>query len=261
MQLMKTACRLSAEALVAVGKAIKPGATTYDVNRAAADFIFKHGGVPTFKGYDGFPGDICISLNDEVIHGIPSRKRKLREGDIVSVDLGATIGGFVGDNAFTFPVGGVSALKPETAKLLKVCRESLYIGISKARKGARTGEIGNAVQTFVEANGLFIVRKYVGHGVGRDLHEEPQIPNYGPKTNGERLARNMTIAIEPMVNERTATLRKLADGWTEVEAKGGKSAHFEHSVAVTEGEPLILTESEIWLEAAENYRDIPLIYP
>ena len=193
---------------------------------------------PSFLGYGGFPGTACISVNDEVIHGIPSSERVLREGDIVSVDVGACIGGFHGDNAFTFPVGQIGE---KAKKLLDVTQKSLYLGIEAAQAGHRVGDIGAAVQALVEQNGFAVVRQYVGHGVGHNLHEDPEIPNFGRAGHGVRLVPGMTIAIEPMVNQAGEGVRVLDNDWTVVTRSGSLSAHFEHTIAITEQGPVILT--------------------
>lgn len=235
---MAYACEVSAMALQAARTSIKAGATTLDVDHAVAECIKKAGAKASFLNYNGFKGNACVSVNDELIHGIPSKKKVIREGDIVTVDVGAYIGGFHGDNAYTFTVGEVDK---ETLRLLNVTQQSLYEGIKKAVVGNRIGDIGAAIQAYVEQNGFFIVKEYIGHGVGRDLHEDPEVPNYGKAGRGARLVPGMTIAIEPMVNYSTAECLRMKDGWTVVEKNHKPSAHFEHTIAITEGEPVILT--------------------
>ena len=235
---MMKACELSQQALVYAGEVMKAGMSTYELDRHIHDFIVKHGGKPSFLGYHGFPASSCISVNEELIHGIPSKSRKIQEGDIVSIDVGAFIDGFHGDNAYTFTVGEVSE---ETKRLLQVTEQSLYKGIQQARKGNRIGDIGNAVQTCVEEAGYFVVKRYIGHGVGREMHEDPEVPNYGKAGRGVRLVPGMTIAIEPMVNQTTEQVRVLGDQWTVVEGNNKMCAHFEHTVLITEGDPVIMT--------------------
>ena len=235
---MMKACELSQQALVYAGEVLKAGMSTYELDRHIHDFIVKHGGKPSFLGLYDFPASACISVNEELIHGIPSKSRKIHEGDIVSIDVGAFIDGFHGDNAYTFTVGEVSE---ETKRLLQVTEQSLYKGIQQARKGNRIGDIGNAVQTCVEEAGYFVVKRYIGHGVGREMHEDPEVPNYGKPGRGPRLVPGMTIAIEPMVNQSTEQVRVLGDKWTVVEGNNKMCAHFEHTVLITEGDPVIMT--------------------
>lgn len=238
---MKDACRISAEALRVAGEAVKPGVTTYEIDTIVRKYIEKQGATPSFLGYGGFPASACISVNNVVIHGIPSKKHVLKEGDIVSVDVGAYYEGFHGDNAYTFPCGKISA---EALALLNATKESLNEGISKALAGNRIGDIGSAVQKYVEARSYSVVRDFVGHGVGAKLHEDPSIPNYGTPGRGVRLIPGMTIAIEPMVNEGTFEVRVLDDEWTTVTKDGRLSAHFEHTVAITPDGPKIMTLCE-----------------
>ena len=235
---MKDACRISAEALRVAGEAVKPGVTTFEIDTIIRKYIEKQGATPSFLGYGGFPASACISVNNVVIHGIPSKKHVLIEGDIVSVDVGAYYEGFHGDNAYTFPCGKISA---NAQALLDATRESLYEGINKALAGNRIGDIGNAVQQYVEARSYSVVRDFVGHGVGAKLHEDPSVPNYGTPGRGVRLVPGMTIAIEPMVNEGTFEVRVLDDEWTTVTKDGKLSAHFEHTVAITPNGPQIMT--------------------
>jgi methionyl aminopeptidase len=219
---------------------VKPGLTTTDVESFADAYIKELGGVPAFKGYRGYPGSICTSLNDEVIHGIPS-KRVLQEGDILSIDLGVYKNGFFGDGAITIPVGQIA---PALERLLRVTEESLYIGIMNAIVGNRVSDVSYAIQRHVESHGFSVVKAFVGHGIGRELHEDPQIPNFGPPGRGPRLREGMTLAIEPMVNLGSHEVFVLDDGWTAVTADGKPSAHFEHTVLVTSEGPRILTKRE-----------------
>lgn len=236
---MMKACELSQQVLMYAGEIMKAGMSTLELDRHIHDFILKHGGKPSFLGLCGFPGSACISVNEELIHGIPSGNKIIKDGDIVSVDVGACVEGFHGDNAYTFTVGSVL---PETQKLLKTTEESLYEGIKMARKGNRIGDIGNAIQTCCEKEGYFIVKKYIGHGVGKDMHEDPEVPNYGKPGRGPRLIPGMTIAIEPMVNMSTESVKVLDDNWTVIEGNGKMCAHFEHTVLITEGDPVIMTQ-------------------
>ena len=240
IRLMKTAGRITGEALMLAGEAVREGVTTKQLDDIIRHHIEKCGAKPSFLGYGGFPASACISINDEVIHGIPSAKKVLREGDIVKIDVGAFIGGFHGDSANTFPVGKIS---PEAQQLIDVTRESFYLGVEAAAKaGARIGDIGAAIDAHVVKNGCSTVKKYVGHGVGHDLHEDPSVPNYGTAGRGVRLCSGMTIAIEPMVNRGGAAVRELPDGWTVKTADGSLSAHYEHTVALTADGPILLTK-------------------
>jgi methionyl aminopeptidase len=218
--------------------AIAPGVSTGELDARAEAKIRAAGATPAFKGYHGYPATLCVSINEEVIHGIPSRKRLLKDGDIVSVDVGAVLDGFVGDSAVTFPVGAISE---RAARLLRVTQESLYGAILAAKPGGRVSDIGHAVQRHVEANGCSVVREFVGHGIGTVMHEEPQVPNYGPPGRGAKLTEGMVLAIEPMVNLGRPAVRVLDDGWTAVTRDRSLSAHFEHTVAVTGEGPLVLT--------------------
>jgi len=242
LSLMKKAGRITAEALLVARDAIRPGATTKEIDGLIRRFIEKCGATPSFLGYGGFPGSACISINDEVIHGIPSEKVIIREGDIVKVDVGARFRGYNGDSARTFAVGKVS---DEALRLISVTEKSFYEAMKYARAGYRVGDIGFAVENFVISNGFTVVRDFVGHGVGANLHEEPEIPNFGRAGRGTRLYPGMTLAIEPMVNAGVHEVRVLKDGWTVKTADGKLSAHYENSIAVTEGEPIILTDPEI----------------
>lgn len=238
LALMREACRISAGALKAAGEAVEPGVTTYEIDRIAYNYIKKCGAEPNFLNLYGFPATACISINNEVIHGIPSKKRVLKAGDIVSIDLGAKIDGFNGDNAATFAVGDIS---PEAKRLCDTTRESLYEGIKAAVAGGRIGDIGAAVSSYCEARGYGVVRQFVGHGVGAKLHEDPSVPNFGTPGRGVRLLPGMTIAIEPMINQGTERVETLADGWTVVTLDGKLSAHFEHTIAIAADGPQILT--------------------
>ena len=238
LALMREACRISAGALRVAGEAVQPGVTTEEIDRIAYEYIIKQGAKPNFLNYNGFPATACISINDEVIHGIPSKKRVIREGDIVSIDLGATINGYHGDNAATFAAGKIS---PEAERLINTTRESLYEGIKAAVAGGRIGDIGSAVQRYCEERGYGVVREYTGHGVGAELHEDPSVPNFGVPGRGARLLPGMVIAIEPMINAGSSAVRILNDGWTTVTADGKLSAHFEHTIAITPDGPVILT--------------------
>lgn len=239
LELMKEACEISAQALQVAGEAVRPGISTWEIDKIAHDYIIKCGAKPNFLGYGGFPATACISINDEVIHGIPSKKRILRDGDIVSIDLGAVKNGYNGDNAATFICGSCS---PEVKRLVDTTRESLYKGIEAAVAGGRIGDIGNAVQTYCEERGFSVVRDFVGHGVGTKLHEEPSVPNFGHAGRGIRLLPGMTLAIEPMINLGTYKVKTLPDGWTVKTEDGKASAHFENTIAVTNNGPVILTK-------------------
>lgn len=238
LDIMREAGRISAGALQIAGKSIEPGITTYDIDKIAYDYIISQGAKPNFLHYNGFPATACISINDEVIHGIPSKKRIIKAGDIVSLDLGAVFEGYHGDNAATFACGDIS---PQAKRLLETTEASLYEGIKAAVAGGRIGDIGSAVQKYVEARGYSVVRDFVGHGVGASLHEAPEVPNFGTPGRGVRLIPGMTIAIEPMVNMGVADVNILADGWTTKTADGALSAHFEHTVAITPNGPVIMT--------------------
>ena len=234
---MRQAGRIVAETLHELGKRISPGVTTGELNEFADDFIRKAGGDPAFFNYQGFPASICASVNNEVVHGIPGL-RKLVNGDIISIDVGAFYHGYCGDSAYTFPVGEISS---EAERLLSVTKKSLELGIEKAVSGNRIGDIGAAIQTFVEENGYNVVRAFVGHGIGQKMHEAPQIPNFGRPGFGPRLEPGMTLAIEPMVNVGTHDVAIMPNKWTVVTKDGSLSAHFEHSILVTGGQPEILT--------------------
>ena len=236
---MREACRISAGALQLIGKSIEPGVTTAELDRIAEKYILSQGAVPNFKNYHGYPATACISINNEVIHGIPTDKRRINAGDIVSVDLGAMFEGYHGDNAATFACGDISA---EAQRLIETTKESLYEGIKMARAGGRVGDISSAIQSCVEARGYSVVRDYVGHGVGTSLHEAPEIPNFGTAGRGVRLMPGMTLAIEPMVNVGGYDVKVLPDGWTVITKDGSLSAHFEHTVVITAEGPQIMTK-------------------
>lgn len=238
LSLMKEACVISARALKLAGEAVQPGVSTYEIDKIAYDYIVSQGAKPNFLNYNGFPATACISINNQVIHGIPSKSRVIQEGDIVSIDLGAELGGYNGDNAATFAAGEVS---PEAKRLMDVTQECLYKGIEAARAGGRIGDIGHAVQSLAEAHGYSVVRQYVGHGVGASLHEAPEVPNFGTPGRGVRLLPGMTLAIEPMINVGAPGVKVQPDGWTVLTADGSLSAHFEHTVAITPDGPVIMT--------------------
>ena len=242
LEKMRKAGTITANALHYGGQQIKVGMSTYELDKIIHDYIVKNGAKPSFLGYGGFPGSACISINDEVIHGIPSKKRIIHDGDVVSIDVGAYIDGFHGDSAFTFPVGNVPE---ETLQLLKVTNESLYLGIEQAVAGNRIGDISHAVEEHCTSYGYGIVKQYVGHGVGKDLHESPEVPNFGRAGHGPRLVAGMTIAIEPMINAVGEDVKVLSDGWTVLTRSGSPSAHFEHTIAVTPDGPVILTKPTI----------------
>ncbi len=237
IELMRCAGRIAANALAAAGRAVAPGITTGELNDLIMQSIEKDGAYPSFLGYAGFPGAACISINDEVIHGIPGA-RKLCEGDLVKIDVGATYRGYIGDCANTFAVGKIS---DEAQRLIDVTRQSFYEGIKYALTGNRISDISHAIQTYVEDNGFSVVRKYIGHGVGAELHEEPEVPNFGKPGCGARIVSGMTIAIEPMVNQGVYTVKEMSDGWTVKTRDGKLSAHYENSVLITEDGPEILT--------------------
>ena len=240
IEAMRKAGRLTAQARALAGSTVLPGVTTHEIDTAVRRFIESHGAKPSFLGYGGFPGSACISVNDVVIHGIPS-PLKLKEGDIVSVDVGAYVDGFHGDCAATYPCGEVS---PEAMKLIQVTQQSFWEGIKMARKGMRVSDIGHAVQTYVESFGFSVVRDFVGHGVGAKLHEAPEVRNFGPAGHGPRLLPGMTLAVEPMVCAGDWQVKVLADKWTTVTLDGSLAAHYENTILITDGEPEILTVTE-----------------
>lgn len=241
IELLRESNQIVAKTLAEIAKILKPGVTTFQIDKIAEEYIRSHGGVPGFLGYNGFKGSICTSVNEQVVHGIPSDKVVLKEGDIISVDCGVYKNGFHGDSAYTFCVGEVS---PEIITLLRTTKESLYKGIEQAYEGKRIGDIGAAIQSYCEERGYSVVREMVGHGVGRSLHESPEVPNYGRKGNGVSLKSGMTIAIEPMINMGTRRLVFEKDGWTTRTADRKPSAHFEHSVAIRHGKADILSSFE-----------------
>jgi methionyl aminopeptidase len=239
---MREAGRLVGEVLTELAVNVAAGVSTGDLDALAEKRIRQAGATPAFKGYHGYPAAICASINDEVIHGIPSGRRLLQGGDIISIDVGASLDGYFGDSAITLPVGSVSE---QAATLLRVTEEALHKAIEQVRPGGRVSDISAAVQRHVESHGFSVVREFVGHGIGQKMHEEPQVPNYGEPGRGPRLAEGMVLAIEPMVNAGKAAVKVLGDGWTAVTRDGSLSAHFEHTVAVTAGEPWILTAREV----------------
>lgn len=241
IEAMKEAGRVSALALRRVGEAVEPGVTTAELDAIAEKVIRAEGGIPAFKGYGGFPGSICTSVNDAVVHGIPSRKLVLREGDIISIDTGAIVDGWVGDNAWTYPVGKVA---PEVQRLLEVGERCMWEGLDNARPTKRLGDIGHAVQSLAEAAGYSVVRDYVGHGIGREMHEDPNVPNFGRRRTGLKLLPGMVLAIEPMVNAGTRKVKQCSDGWLVRTRDGKPSVHFEKTVAITEDGPVVLTTEE-----------------
>ena len=240
IECMRRAGRLTAQARALAGSLVRPGVTTHEIDTAVRKFIESHGAKPSFLGYGGFKGSACISINEEVIHGIPG-PRKLKEGDIVSVDVGAYLDGFHGDCAATFPCGEVS---PEALELIRVTEQSFWEGIKLARAGNRVFDISHAVQQYVESHGCSVVRDFVGHGVGAKLHEAPEVPNFGPAGHGPRLQPGMTIAVEPMVCAGDWRVKVLKDGWTTVSADGSLTAHYENTILITDGEPEVLTWAE-----------------
>jgi methionyl aminopeptidase len=237
LDLMRQAGKIVAEALELISKAIRPGLATLELDHLVEKHIRKKGGVPAFKGYSGFPASICASVNEEVVHGIPGLRR-LKEGDIISIDVGVRYKGYFGDAAATFPVGEIS---PEARKLIDATRGSLEAAIEQVREGNHLSDVSHAVQTYAESRGYFVVRNYVGHGIGSQLHEEPQIPNFGPPGRGPKLTSGMVLAIEPMVNMGTWQVDTLEDNWTVVTKDGSLSAHFEHTVAIVAGSPEVFT--------------------
>ena len=240
ISMMRQACKITAAARALAGEMVRPGVTTKEIDKAVHDFIVSQGATPSFLHYHGYPASTCISVNQNVIHGIPDN-RVLKDGDIVSIDVGAYWGGFHGDCAATFACGEIS---PEAQKLIDVTKQSFFEGIKFARQGCRVSDIGSAVQAYVESYGFSVVRDFIGHGVGSDLHESPEVPNFGRPGRGPRLIRGMTLAVEPMVNAGAYGVRVLSDGWTTVTADGSLSAHYENTVLITDGEPEILTVPE-----------------
>ncbi|MFN7684959.1 MAG: type I methionyl aminopeptidase [Oligoflexia bacterium] len=235
---MRKSGAIVAQILHEMAELVVPGVTTYDIDRLAESRCKELGAVPAFKGYHGFPACVCVSINDEVVHGIPSKKRVLKEGDIIGIDFGVHVDGWFGDSARTVPVGKIS---PEARRLMDATQKSLELGIAQAREGNRIFDIGHAIQNYVEGFGYGVVREFVGHGIGRALHEEPQVPNYGPRGKGLALKAGMVLAIEPMINAGSPEVKVLADGWTAVTRDRSLSAHFEHTVAILPEGPTILT--------------------
>ncbi len=243
IELMRESALMVSRTLAVIAREIKPGVTPLFLDKLAEEYIRDNGGVPAFKGYKGgrgvpdFPATLCISINEAVVHGIPGNK-PLKDGDLISVDCGVKKNGFFGDHAYTF---GVGEIKPEVQKLIDVTKESLYLGIQQMVSGNRIGDISYAIQQHAEKNGYGVVRELVGHGLGRSMHEEPEVPNYGARGNGPKIKEGMVLAIEPMINMGTKNIRQLNDGWTIITADGKPSAHFEHDVAVVDGKPEILS--------------------
>ncbi|MCD6332845.1 MAG: type I methionyl aminopeptidase [Bacteroidales bacterium] len=248
IELMRQSNRLLSATLAELVPLIQPGVTTIRLDQVAESYIRDHGGIPGFKGYNGFPNTLCVSINDQVVHGIPSQ-RTLKEGDIVSIDCGVYMNGYHGDSAFTFPVGEVDE---DSLKLLRVTRESLYLGIEQAVSGNRLGDIGCAIQQHCESNGFSVVREMVGHGIGKDLHEAPEVPNYGKKGYGTLLKSGMTIAIEPMINMGKRHIVQEQDGWTIRTSDHSRSAHFEHSVVIRDDKAEILSDFDVIDKALSN---------
>ena len=239
IELMRRAGKITAAARALARDMVKPGVTTQQIDKAVYHFIKSQGATPSFLNYNGYPASVCVSVNDEIIHGIPG-KRVLKEGDIVSVDVGAYIGGFHGDCAGTYPCGQVS---DQALDLIRVTQQSFFEGLKFAREGYRLSDISHAVQEYVESHGYSVVREYVGHGIGRRMHESPEVPNFGNPGHGPRLLRGMTIAVEPMVNAGSAAIRQMSDGWTVKTADGRKAAHYENTILITDGDPELLTDA------------------
>ena len=239
IELMRRAGKITAAARALARDMVKPGVTTQQIDKAVYHFIKSQGATPSFLNYNGYPASVCVSVNDEIIHGSPG-KRVLKEGDIVSVDVGAYIGGFHGDCADTYPCGQVS---DQALDLIRVTQQSFFEGLKFAREGYRLSDISHAVQEYVESHGYSVVREYVGHGIGRRMHESPEVPNFGNPGHGPRLLRGMTIAVEPMVNAGSAAIRQMSDGWTVKTADGKNAAHYENTILITDGEPELLTDA------------------
>ncbi len=239
IELMRRAGKITAAARAVARDMVKPGVTTAQIDKAVFQFIKEQGAIPSFLHYNGYPASVCVSVNDEIIHGIPG-KRVLQEGDIVSVDVGAFIGGFHGDCAGTYPCGQVS---DQALDLIRVTQQCFFEGIKFAREGYRLSDISHAVQEYAESHGYSIVREYVGHGIGRRMHESPEVPNFGNPGHGPRLLRGLTIAVEPMVNAGSAAIRQMPDGWTVKTADGKNAAHYENTILITDGDPELLTDA------------------
>lgn len=248
IELMRKSAQLVSKTLGLMAEILEPGITTLEMDRKAEEFIRDHGGIPGFLGMYDFPNTLCMSPNEQVVHGYPSNKA-LKEGEIISIDCGVFMNGFYGDHAYTFGVGEISK---ESAELLKVTKESLYLGIEQCRAGNRIGDIGFAIQEHAEKHGYGVVRELVGHGLGREMHEAPEVPNYGKKGRGVKLKEGMVLAIEPMVNLGSRSIRQLADGWSIVTGDGRNSAHFEHDVAIVNGKPDILSTFDYVEEALKK---------
>lgn len=242
---MRESAQLVSKTLGMLAPHVKPGVTTLQLDKMAEEFIRDHGGVPGFLGMYGFPNTLCMSPNAQVVHGIPNEK-PLEEGDIISIDCGVVKNGFYGDHAYTFPVGKISK---EVEELLRVTKESLYVGIREFRVGNRVGDVGHAIQKFTEEHGYGVVRELVGHGLGRKMHEDPEMPNYGKRGSGKKFVEGMTVAIEPMTNMGTHRIKQLKDGWTILTADNKPSAHFEHDVAIVDGKPQLLSTFDYIYEA------------
>lgn len=240
IELMRRPCQIVAQVLNEIAELVKPGVTTFDLDLFAQTRTKELGAKPAFKGYNGFPATLCVSVNEEVVHGIPSKKRILKQGDIVGIDFGVIYNGWFGDSAKTFAVGQISE---DASKLIQATEKSLYLGIEQARPGNHLFDIGHAIQNFVESLGYSVVREFVGHGIGRSLHEDPQVPNFGPKGRGMVLKPGMVLAIEPMINQGKPEVKVLSDGWTAVTMDRALSAHFEHTIAITEVGPEVLTRA------------------
>ena len=236
--LMIKAGEVTAKILKELPEIIRPGISTYEIDKWIEDYIKRNDMKPAFKGYGGFPATACISVNEELIHGIPSKKKILREGDIVSVDLGTIYKDYYSDAARTYPVGKISE---ENEKLIRVAKESFFAGLEYAREGNRLGDVSHAIQTYIEAAGFSVIRDYVGHGVGRNLHEDPQVPNYGKAGHGPKLVKGMSLAIEPMISAGDFDVEVLENDWTVVPTDGSYTAHYENSIVITDGEPILLT--------------------
>ena len=245
IELIRESSLLVAKTHAEMAKLIQPGVTTLELDKVAESFIRDHGGIPGFKGYNGFPNTLCISINEQVVHGIPNNN-PLKEGDIISIDCGVIKDGFYGDHAYTFKVGNV---EKEVENLLEITKRSLYIGIESLIPGNNVGDIGNSIQNFISKHGYGIVRELVGHGLGKNLHEDPEIPNYGKKGTGALLKEGLVVAIEPMINLGTEKVDQLDDGWTIVTLDGKPSAHFEHNIAIIDGKPEILSTFDYIYEA------------
>lgn len=245
IELMRESAQVVSRTLGILAKEIKPGVTTLQLDKIAEEYIRSQGAIPGFLGLYNFPNTLCVSPNAQVVHGIPN-DRPLQEGDIISIDCGALKNGFYGDHAYTFEVGEVSA---EVKKLLQITKESLYVGIREFRIGNRVGDVGFAIQNYCEKHGYGVVRELVGHGLGRNMHEDPEMPNYGKRGNGKKFVEGMTVAIEPMINMGTKSVKQLKDGWTILTADGKPSAHFEHNVAIVKGKPKLLSTFKYVYEA------------